>query len=121
MAVTVDTVTDTTVESWNIHVMSFTGYDAANPIGVSTSTNTFIQDGAATLTLASTTRASSAVVGMRHLGVGGATDAAATPGTGWTEIYDHDGRMGRDANASQDERHIASGDVVGCRCQQCWR
>ncbi len=71
----------------NLQVVDFTGYDTAAPVGV-TASGSNLGDGAATITLSAAPATSSVVVATRGTADMNSTNSLATPGTGWTEIFD---------------------------------
>lgn len=70
-----------------IFVIDYTGYDTGTPTGA-TAANTMADDGAVSLTLSGTPASTSEVLGLLGHGVGGVGSITASPGSGWTEIYD---------------------------------
>lgn len=71
-----------------IQIMAFTGYDSADPIGVATSSNN-IGNTTGNMTLPSTTDLTSTVLAARSFVAATTDSTSASPGTGWTEVYDY--------------------------------
>jgi len=68
-------------------VSAFQNYDTSSPIGT-TASGTALGEAAASITLGAAPATSSKVLASRGTGPNGFADVHATPGTGWTEIYD---------------------------------
>ena len=76
------------------HVLEATGHDTSSPIGASIIGTTSAFNGAASVTLSGSPAATSVVVAGRYFNPYSA-DTTATPGSGWTEVYDNaDGDAG---------------------------
>ncbi|MCS6946263.1 MAG: hypothetical protein NZM12_01460 [Steroidobacteraceae bacterium] len=75
---------------FGVHVLSYSGYDPGNPIGL-TASSAFNSplDGSYSLALGGTTAASSSVLGSMFCDA--QPNARRAPGTGWTELVDGDG------------------------------
>ena len=71
----------------NIQVLAFSNYNTAAPIGA-TASGSSLGSGAATITLSSAPAASSIVVAARGVVDNNTLDSTATPGAGWTEVFD---------------------------------
>lgn len=70
-----------------LHVIACTGHDVASPIGATGENDIPDLDGH-TLTLSASPAITSYVFGTRYMAAQVSGDYRATPGTGWTEIYD---------------------------------
>lgn len=69
-----------------IHVVSYTGYDVASPAGA-TGTDTALED-VGTFNLSGSPASTSEVVAARFWVPTGGVSEQATPGTGWSELFD---------------------------------
>ena len=69
-------------------VFSQTGYDTGSPIGATASDATLGTSGTGAMTLSGAPASSSYVYAARGIAQDGTTDITATPGSGWTEVYD---------------------------------
>lgn len=70
-----------------ITVVDYTGYDTEQPCGVRCA-GTLADDGAVSLTLPALPHSTSEMLGLLGHGVGGIGTVTASPGSGWTEVYD---------------------------------
>lgn len=70
-----------------VQAVAFTGYNTASPIG-GTASGSSLGDAAATITLSSAPVASSIVFATRGTADNATVNSSATPGPGWTEVYD---------------------------------
>lgn len=84
MTVTVDHANN--INIWAVHVMSWTGYDPGTPTGA-TGSDTALED-AGQFNLSASPASTSEVLAARFLVPNESAPEAATPGTGWTEIFD---------------------------------
>ena len=71
----------------NIQVVAFTGYDTVNPVGA-TASGSSLGMAAASITLSAAPATNSVVVATKGTVDNNNTNSLATPGTGWTEIFD---------------------------------
>jgi hypothetical protein len=88
------TVTATTTEvsgsdpgKISIHVVNYKNYNTTTPVGT-TASNTTAGDAALELTLSSAPESSSEIFATRFRADNGSEQSQATPGGGWTEIFD---------------------------------
>jgi len=70
------------------HIFSYTGYDTGTPTGA-TVTGSSLSDPTGALTLSAAPASDSMVVASRSFQPDAASDVTASPGSGWTEIYDN--------------------------------
>lgn len=84
MTVTVDHAV--TMQIWHVQVISETGYNTSTPTGA-TGSDTALED-AGNFTLSTSPASTSEVIAARFLVPNEVAAEAATPGSGWTEIYD---------------------------------
>lgn len=89
MAVTVDSTgtSGTDPTRVNLQIIAFTGYDTVAPIGA-TASGSSLGSGAATITLSAAPATNSVVVATKGTADVNNTNSLATPGTGWTEVFD---------------------------------
>lgn len=71
----------------NIQVIAFTGHDTASPVGA-TASGSSLGMAAATINLSAAPATNSVVVATKGTTDNNNTNSLATPGTGWTEIFD---------------------------------
>lgn len=71
-----------------IAIVDYTGYDTASPTGATAVDPNLPEDGAASITLSAPPLATSEVIAQLGHGVGATGNLTATPGAGWTELYD---------------------------------
>lgn len=74
--------------SHSIQCFSYTGYDTGSPIGVQVTRDNAADTGAVTINLPSAPASSSEVLAGRARCDNNSYDSSATPGSGWTELYD---------------------------------
>ncbi len=71
-----------------LQVFSQTGYDTGSPVGATASSATLGTSGTGAMTLSGAPASGSYVYAARGIAQDGTTDITATPGSGWTEVYD---------------------------------
>lgn len=89
MAITVDATGNSGTDPTrvNVQVVAFTGYDMVAPVGA-TASGSSLGAGAATITLSAAPATNSVVVATKGTADVNNTNSLATPGTGWTEVFD---------------------------------
>jgi hypothetical protein len=80
-------------------IFSLTGYDTGTPTGATATDSTLGTSGTGALTLSGSPATSSMVIAARMIHQNGTTNITGTPGSGWTEIYDHDTVAGSEGYA----------------------
>lgn len=78
----------------HLHVFSWTEYDTGSPIGATVTRNGTTDTGALSITLSASPASTSEVLAGRARIDSGSYDSTATPGSGWTELYDTAGSGG---------------------------
>ena len=86
MTITVDEGADS-VYAYFVDVVDYTGYDTSSPIGASV-TNTALSEPTGPMTLSAAPASTSEVIAARVHNAAAIGFTAATPGSGWTELYD---------------------------------
>lgn len=86
LALTLDEGADN-VYIYMLQVRNYTNFDAISPFGGS-AVNTLLSQPAGTMTLSSAPAASSEVIAARVHNASSGAYSSATPGSGWTELYD---------------------------------
>lgn len=104
MAVTVDHAAS--MHTWQVHVVGYTGYDTASPIG-SIGDDTALED-AGTFNLSAAPAVTSVVIAARFLVPNEVTREAAEPGIGWAEIYDLSQEVGNGWGGQQTQTRTGS-------------
>lgn len=69
-------------------VVAYTGYDVASPIGASITRTNSADTGAVSITLSAAPASTSEVLAGRQRADNNFYNTTATPGSGWTELYD---------------------------------